>query len=218
MRADPQLPRLYVEGQNDCRVICALLDALGTDLNKDSGPVIIEPQGSCSELLDKFVSAFNAAQSFKHPVGFVLDWDRTVDSRDRQVQARFKAVGGEVTDADFNRDGIIKEIEGIKVGVWLMPSPAAHSGTLEDFLRGMIPASDAILPKANAYVNDIVSSVSPCARFRDVDHAKAEMYSWLAVQKNPGESYALAIKSRLLLADAPMAREFHAWFCRLYDL
>lgn len=97
-----------------------------------------------------------------------------------------------------------------------MPNPAARSGSLEDFLRGMIPDSDMILPKATSYVDDVRVSVPPDSRFRDVDRAKAEMYSWLAVQKNPGESYALAIKSLSLSAEKPLARKFHNWFCRLY--
>ena len=217
MKPDPRLPRLYVEGDNDCRVICALLNALGTGLDRVHGPIIVDPQGSCSELLKKFVGAFKSAQSFGNPIGFVLDWDREEDGRDRQIKSKFLDIGIQLTDGDFNAEGIIKEIEGVRVGVWLMPNPSARSGNLEDFLRGMVPDSDMILPKANSYVDDIRACVSPDSRFRDVDRAKAEMYSWLAVQKNPGESYALAIKSLSLSAEKPLARKFHNWFCRLYE-
>ena len=93
MKPDPRLPRLYVEGDNDCRVICALLNALGTVLDRVRGPIIVDPQGSCSELLKKFVGAFKSAQSFGNPIGFVLDWDREEDGRDRQIKSKFMDIG-----------------------------------------------------------------------------------------------------------------------------
>ena len=218
MKSDPGLPRLYVEGENDCRVICALVNALGTDLDEKKGPVIVEPKGSCLELLNAFVVAFTAAQSFRHPVGYVLDWDRPEDNRMRQLQERFKAIGCELSDSDFGEDGIIREVDGITVGVWLMPNAAAHSGKLEDFLREMISPSDPIFPKSRAYVDEVASSVLPDFRFRDIDREKADLHSWLAVQRNPGESYALAITSRLLSVDSSIACKFYSWFCRLYGL
>ena len=89
---------------------------------------------------------------------------------------------------------------------------------LEDFLREMIPASDPIFPKSKAYVDDVGSSVSPEFRFRDIDREKADLHSWLAVPRNPGESYALAITSRLLSIDSAIARKFYSWFCRLYGV
>jgi len=218
MKPDPSLPRLYVEGLNDCRVICALMNELGMDLNEKNGPVIVEPKGSCLELLNKFSVTFKSAQSFGNPVGYVFDWDRPEDNRRCQLQERFRALGCELTDSDFAEDGIIKEVDGIIVGVWLMPNAAAYSGKLEDFLRAMIPSSDPIFPKSRAYVDDVASSVSPESRFRDIDREKADLHSWLAVQRNPGESYALAITSHLLTVDSPVARRFHTWFCRLYGL
>ena len=75
----------------------------------------------------------------------------------------------------------------------------------------MIPASDPIFPKSKAYVDDVESSVSPDSRFRDIDREKADLHSWLAVQRNPGESYALAITSQLLSVDSPGARSFYSW-------
>ena len=218
MKPDVKLPRLYVEGEQDCRVICELLNTLGTEVDKYYGPVIVEPQGSCSELLNKFIAVFNAAQSFDRPVGFVLDWDREEDGRDRQIRSKLKDLGCELTDDEFKEDGIIKEIGGIKVGIWLMPNSAARSGKLEDFLREMISETDAIFPMAQAYVDDVKASITGSFRFRDIDREKAELYSWLAVQKNPGESYALAIRSRLFSVDTPLAKRFHDWFCRLYGL
>lgn len=218
MKPDVRLPRLYVEGQQDCRVICSLLNSLGTEVDERTGPVIVEPQGSCLELLNKFIPVCKVAQSFGRPVGFVLDWDREEDGRDRQLKSKFNELGCDLTDDEFTDGGIIKEIDGIKVGVWLMPNSAARSGKLEDFLREMISDTDVIFPKAKAYVADIKDSVSDNSRFRDIDREKAEICSWLAVQKNPGESYALAIKSRVFSVDSPLAREFHNWFCRLYDL
>ena len=218
MKPNPSLPRLYVEGQNDCRVICALVNELGTDLNEKHGPVIVEPKGSCLELLNTVNVTFKSAQSFGNPVGYVFDWDRPEDNRRFQLQERFKALGCELTDSDFTEGGIIKEVDGITVGVWLMPNAAALAGKLENFLREMIPASDPIFPKSKAYVDDVESSVSPDSRFRDIDREKADLHSWLAVQRNPGESYALAITSQLFSVDSPGARSFYSWFCRLYGL
>ena len=218
MKCDSHIPRLYVEGDNDCRVICTLLDALGLVLDERSGPVIVEPQGSCTELLKSFGVAFKASLQTKCPIGFVLDWDRPEDNRACQLRERFKSIGCELQDSDFLDDGIIKEIHGVPVGVWLMPNASARSGKLEDFLQELIPSSDLVFPKSKEYVNDVASSVSLGFRFRDVDREKAEIHSWLAVQKDPGKSYALAIKSHLFSVDSPIAHKFHEWFCRLYGL
>ena len=212
------LPRLYVEGENDCRVICALINALGIELDKDLGPVFVEPKGYCSELLQNFELLVKPALSMRRSVGFVLDIDRPEDNRKAQLRDRFAKLGVTLVGADFAESGIIKEVEGIKVGVWLMPYPASPSGKLEDFLRALIPAEDRVLPKAQAYVADVQSSVAQEIRFRDIDREKAELASWLAVQRNPGESPAMAITARQLHADSPLASAFVGWFRRLYDL
>lgn len=218
MNLTRNIPHLYVEGENDRRVICALMNELGTDLDKERGPVIVEAKGSCSKLMETFVVAVKSAQSSGRHVGFVIDWDRPEDNRAGQLRERFKTIGCELSDKEFVEEGIIKDVDGIAVGVWLMPNAAARSGKLEDFLRTMIPSYDKIFPKAKAYVGDVADSVPLDTRFRDVDREKAEIYSWLAVQKNPGESYALAITSRLLAVNSPVARNFHSWFCKLYGL
>lgn len=218
MRPDTRCPRLYVEGANDCRVICALMNVLGTELDEQKGPVIVEPQGSCTKLLEMFEVAYKSSLQSKNPVGFVLDWDRPEDNRAGQLRERFASVGCELSDADFTEDGIIKEISGVRVGVWLMPHAGAHAGKLEDFLRALIPQSDSILPLSRAYVGDVALSIPKDSRFRDVDQEKAELCAWLAVQRQPGESYALAVKSHALSVGSPVARKFHEWFCRLYGL
>lgn len=218
MSANPRLPRLYVEGENDRRVILALLSRFGIELDKSTGPVVIESKGSCSELLTAFAGACKSAQSFESPVGFVLDCDRAEDNRKQQLIDRFREIRCELSTDEFMENGIVKEVEGINVGVWLMPDPSATCGKLESFLRTMIPSDDPILPLSSDFVARVVADIPERSRFRDVDREKAEISSWLAVQKNPGASYGVAITSRALSVDSPSAVRFCSWFRRLYGV
>ena len=218
MSANPRLPRLYVEGDNDKYVILSLLARLGIELDKDTGPVIVESKGSCSELLSAFCGAYKSARGFEHPVGFVLDCDRVKDNRKQQVIDRFRDIGCSLDAADFTDDGIVKDVDGIRVGVWMMPSPSSSSGKLEDFLRAMIPSDDRVLPIANEYVAKVAADIPVCSRFRDIDREKAEISSWLAVQNPPGVSYGVAINSCMLTTDSPLSCKFCSWFTRLYGI
>lgn len=218
MSVNPRLPRLYVEGENDRHVILALLARFGIELDKSTGPVVIEAKGSCSELLAAFCGACKSAQSFENSVGFVLDCDRVEDNRRQQLIDRFSEIGCVLTADDFSENGIVKEVEGIHVGVWMMPDPSATCGKLENFLRAMIPSDDPIFPIANEYVTKVEADIPIGSRFRDIDREKAEISSWLAVQRNPGASYGVAITSRTLTVDSPSAVRFCSWFRRLYGV
>lgn len=218
MSANPHLPRLYVEGENDRRVILALLASFGIELDKNTGPVVIEPKGSCSELLATFCGACKSAQGFENPVGFVLDCDREEDNRKQQLIDRFNEIGCALAADEFTENGIVKDVEGSHVGVWMMPDPSATCGKLENFLRAMIPSDDPIFPIASEYVAKVAADIPVGSRFRDIDREKAEISSWLAVQKNPGSSYGVAITSRVLAVDSPLAVRFCAWFRNLYGV
>jgi len=80
----------------------------------------------------------------------------------------------------------------------MMPHVGASAGKLEDFLRGLIPADDTILPIADRYVEEVSRNVEPSKRYRDIDTEKAQMASWLAVQPSPGLPYGSAISAELL--------------------
>lgn len=212
------LPILHVEGKNDMHVIGELMKAHGIALDSKNGPVVIQPHDSCQALLKSFSASVKSAIGLGCSVGFVFDIDRPEDNRFEQVCARLKDFGAHIGKSDLTDDGIVEDADGIKIGIWFMPSPAAKSGKLEDFLREMIRQDDAVRHLSDAFVDEVGRKVSENDRFRDVDREKAEMYAWLSVQPVPGLPYGAAINARILSASAPLAAKFVSWMRRVFDL
>lgn len=213
-----QYPALHVEGKNDMYVIGSLMREHDVELDANKGPVVIRPADSVEQLIENMPIATKAALGRHEHVGFVLDYDAKAKNRWAQIKDAMKGAGVVLKDADVKKSGIIKEIDGARVGIWIMPYPGAKRGKLEDFLRALIPEDNPLLPKASAFVADVAKTVPAEDRFRDVDIEKAEMYAWLAVQEQPGNPYGTAIRARMFMANRPLAVAFVKWMVELYGL
>mgnify|MGYP003325525099 CR=1 FL=1 len=213
-----RFPVLHVEGKNDMYVIGGIMREHDLELDAEKGPVIIQSADSVEQLIENMPIATKAALGRHEHIGFVLDYDVMAKNRWAQVKEAMKRAGVTLKDADVKKSGIIKEVEGARVGIWIMPYPGAKSGKLEDFLRALIPSGNPLLPKARAYVADVAKTVPSNERFRDVDKEKAEMYAWLAVQEQPGNPYGTAIRAHAFKTDQPVAVAFVRWMVDLYGL
>ena len=98
-----------------------------------------------------------------------------------------------------------------RVGVWLMPDNCSP-GELEGFVAKMIPASDAVWPLSQDYIEGI-----PCAarKFSKKKKSRAQVYAWLAAREDPRQM-GTAIRARDLEVDGPLCQEFVAWLTRLF--
>ena len=102
-----------------------------------------------------------------------------------------------------------------RVGIWLMPDNQTP-GMLEDFAARLIPERDALLPRAQAVLDEI--DAAGLRRFRAAHRPKALIHTWLAWQRDPGHPMGLAIRAGALRHDIPSAMSFVTWLRRLFEL
>lgn len=220
----PQNPKLYVEGKNDVHVIGNLLKRHGLELDPNGiDPVkpILQPsvtplgkEGGVENLVATMGSAIKVSEK---SIGFVLDADPHVGVGKRwtAVRAQLKTVGVVTPDIIPPQGFIGSSTEyKISVGIWMMPDNL-RDGTLETFLKDLIEENDSLIQHA---IDSTKQAMSFDLRFSKLALPKAELYTWLAWQKEPGCPYGVAIARNYFRVDSPAAIAFVDWFRRLYDL
>ncbi len=200
---------LLVEGQDDAHVVKQLIDLEGgvddfTIVVKDGLPNLI------AGLPLEFES------DAREVIGIIVDADSDTSRRWGDLQAKLNdqvhlpgsmSIGGTIVDAN----------EGVpRVGVWIMPNNV-DAGELEDFIRRMIPETDAIWPRSQQYIEEIVDEFPtiPPRPFRDNKILRAQVHAWLATREAP-RRMGQAIGRGDLDASAPIAIEFIGWLRRLF--
>jgi hypothetical protein len=209
-----ELPSLYVEGEYDVHTLIHLVGKHGISLDKELGPVIIRNAKNDRGVLASMRTAARAS-TFR-PVGFVIDADIPIAQRWQSVCDHLKDLGLVLPNVAPN-SGFVGDSTETKsrIGVWIMPDNRTDKGQLEDFVRTLIPAGDAL---DNLSTSSTGEAVKLGARFSEKDRQKAELHCWLAWQKDPGLSFGTAIKTRLFRHDSDTAKLFFAWFKRLYGM
>ncbi len=110
---------------------------------------------------------------------------------------------------------IINTPDGQKFGVWMMPDNIIP-GMLETFLGYMIPQPGESLWQ---YAQEVAREAkNQGATFKDSYIHKAEIYTWLAWQDEPGRQIHQAIKYNILNPQDAKVQGFINWFRNLYDL
>src|SRR5215213_941713 len=97
------------------------------------------------------------------------------------------------------------------IGIWLMPNNR-DSGTLEDFVRFLVPAQDSLWEEANHAVDRLPEDR---VLFKPVHRSKAILATWLAWQRQPGIPMGQAVSRKLLDAGAPEADALLTWLSKL---
>lgn len=201
---------LLVEGTDDEHVVRHLRGHHGLE-----GAFEIFSCGGIEHLLKSFPIRLKG--SGIGSIGVVVD-------ANTDIQARWASLRRHLNHAEFPavpvapvRDGFISEPPPDtllpRVGIWLMPDNST-GGTLENFLRFLVPEPDVLLEHAQQSVNTI-----PQGRrlFAERDDTKALLHTWLAWQEEPGRPFGTAIKARFLDADVPEAVVFADWLKKLFD-
>ncbi len=209
-----ELPSLYVEGDTDLHTIVHLLARHKIALDKALGPVLIKKAQNDRGVLDTMTMAARA--STNRPVGFVVDADLAVAHRWHAVRDRLKDLDLTLP-ATAPVEGFIGEATAFrtKVGVWIMPDNVMDQGTLEHLVKTLVPPDDTLIAHANSATDQ---ALSLGAAFPAQDRLKAELYCWLAWQREPGMSFGMALKARFFRHDSDVALRFVAWFKALYEL
>lgn len=210
-RIRPESPhRLIVEGIDDKWSIIQLMARHGWDWdNPQAHYPFVDNAGSDAEALD----ALRIAVRSYRRVGIVLDADLNPANR-------WAAVCGRIRDSGFcpplqpSSDGtVIEADDGRRVGVWIMPDNE-NPGKLEDFLSLLIPEQDACWPLSTRCATEAKAAGAP---FATKDLIKAQVHTWLAWQRQPGQPFGTAIKMATLRHDSALGRRFVTWMRTLFE-
>lgn len=219
---------LFVEGKDDCHALIHLFARHTVILDENDGPVLLKHVGSDSAVVNAITAAVKG--SGKHPVGFVVDSDETVQGRWGQIRAKLAAVGvalpspAEIWSSELPIDGFIARSATYErsVGVWIMPNNRTDYGKIEDLLTTLVPTGDALFELAKRATTEALGismkrpSENPAIQTKD--ERKGQLHSWLAWQEEPGMSYGHAFRRKYFDHESDVATAFVAWFKRLYGL
>lgn len=207
-------PTLHVEGEDDKHTIIHLLSRHGISFDLGLRPVDIKVEGCDTKVLNEMKVAVKAASG--RSVGFVIDADRTIADRWRQICSELKSLDLPTPDTP-PESGYIQDLPSlrVRVGVWLMPDNKQDFGKLENLLRALVPKDDPLLSHAEKST-DVAADLG--AAFTANDRIKAVLHAWLAWQREPGRPYGTAVKARFFEADVAVAQEFVKWFKAVYRI
>jgi hypothetical protein len=219
---------LFVEGKDDCHALIQLFVRHSIVLDENDGPVLLKHVGSDSAVVNAITAAVKG--SGKHPVGFVVDSDETVQKRWGQIRAKLAVVGvtlpspASLWSDELPTDGFIARSGTYdrSVGVWIMPNNRTDYGKIEDLLTTLVPTGDALFELAKRATTQAlaISSTRPRENpaIQSKDERKGQLHSWLAWQEEPGMSYGHALRRKYFDHESTVATAFVAWFKKLYGL
>jgi hypothetical protein len=178
---------LLVEGKDDKHVVLSLCQEFDIPKNFD----VIDYEG-INKLCEGIPVRLKQAKI--KTLGIIIDADTDIKDRWMQIRDKFSSKGFEIGN-DLPSTGLIKSINGIKIGVWIMPDNNIN-GMLEDFIAFLVPNNDRLMPIVNATLDDIEGK--GLNKYSHSHRTKAAIHSWLAWQKNPGTPMGLSITKRYL--------------------
>lgn len=223
---------LFVEGDDDLHVIshiCRIFDIPETfritiPKNKDiiqfdvaDEDTAFEERGGINNVLKAAESALIESLDFIQKVGIVIDADLNLNARWQSVSDILKRAGYENLPKLPDPDGTIIEQEFKPIfGVWIMPDNTIERGFLETFLRFLVPDPENNKNWKHAQKSVAELEDKPFIK-QKADHTeKAEIYTYLAWQKEPGKPFGQAITAKYLQADNPKCEVFVEWLNRLF--
>ncbi|MCU0544737.1 MAG: hypothetical protein MUE44_21640 [Oscillatoriaceae cyanobacterium Prado104] len=212
----PKPQQLLVEGKNDRHVIWALCqqyqlpETFSVEVPQEDGTEGIEA------LLNGLPERLKAENL--RTLGIVVDADRNLSARWQSIQYKLSSIGYRDLPQSPPPEGWVCPSPDPylpRVGVWLMPNNQLP-GMLEDFVAYLIPDGDALLPKAEAILQEIEQA--KLNRYTLIHHPKALIHTWLAWQKTPAMPMGQAITAQVLNSNCPIALIFLEWLKHLFEL
>jgi hypothetical protein len=202
--------RLLVEGLDDEKVIIHLMKRhnIDWDGNDDVLPYVYNCKG-----INPLLGAVTAEAKSYPRLGIIMDADANVKNRWQQLKTRLSSIDITIPDTP-GKDGTI--VQGFypdwKVGIWVMPDNVL-AGRLEDFLSKLIPSNDSCW----GYAGEVTNNAGKIgAKFPQNKLLDAQLYTWLAWQKEPGLPFGTAVRAAYFNVDSQEAIRFVEWFKRFF--
>lgn len=207
--------KLLVEGQDDLRVIPELIEKNGIRWgNKKSEAIVSIQECGGYENIDANLISTELQASGLTNLGVIIDADEDVSVRWRSIRNACLPSIPDIPE-QIPEIGLILTTNGIKFGIWMMPDNLMR-GMLETFLAYMIRDESQVIWQYAQQVTQEAKNKG--ALFKDSYLDKAQIYTWLAWQKEPGRQLHQAIKYEILNPQHPKAQTFVTWFKSLYNL
>ncbi len=141
-------------------------------------------------------------------LGILVDADDNLQFRWNDVADSLRQVR---VDLPTEPDPAGTVLEGApRVGVWVMPDNRS-SGQLEDFIHKMIPESDPVWPRSEAYIDGIPGRDRKFGRTKVL---RAKVGAWLAARERPRPVWIGIEQGDLQLEEN--SRAFLDWLQRLF--
>ncbi|MBE9048821.1 hypothetical protein IQ243_00030 [Nostocales cyanobacterium LEGE 11386] len=208
--------KMLVEGKDDLRVIPELIEKNGITWvdNKKQPIVLIEECGGYENITSDLIYTELQTGRRTH-LGLMVDADDHPSLRWQSIRNACLPSIPNIPE-EIPQTGLIMNIpDDKKFGVWMMPDNIIQ-GMLETFLGYMIPQQGECLWQ---YACEVAREAkNQGATFKDSYIDKAEIYTWLAWQNEPGRQIHQAIKYNILNPQDAKVQGFITWFKNLYDL
>lgn len=221
---DPTL-RLLCEGSSDIFFIANFKNLSGLEHLKPTGEPTsdnLDGQGE-SYVFKQLPKALGI--SGLRSLGVVLDADNNMQGKWKKVADLLKAKGIEKYNSNFDlpeirKEGIVVDFERFKFGLWFWPDNE-RAGDLETLLEELI-GEDNGFELSKTTVKQVLEH--KFSLLEEKDSRKAQIYTWLGFQKEPGRPIGLAVKNKyinLFQSDGKTLKNetlilFKSWLQRLY--
>lgn len=179
---------------------------------EDTWPVKIDVREGAEDVLDRKFLKEKLKEGRLVAIGLIVDADDDIGSRWASVRELLQNVGG-TPPRQCPQDGLILDIRGKRVGVWIMPNNKLE-GMVENFCSAMVPDEGKALWSLAAECT--AEAKNRGAPFRHSE--KANIYTWLAWQEPPGIRMGPALTRKVLHHGTPDAKLFVTWFTNLFGL
>jgi hypothetical protein len=206
---------LVVEGHDDRMSVIGLMEHhVDWPDGKENAPVYIDLGLSAAEILvKKYLSTQLKAPGLRR-FGVMVDADTKAKSRYtilRNIcQEYFPSL-----PIEMPAGGVVVEHNGMRFGAWIMPDNIS-GGDLETFLRYLVPV-DAEATWQHA-IQSVAAAREMGASCKEAHVAKANLYTWLSWQGEPGQSPGRALTQKILNPFGEHGSIFVKWFSDLYEL
>lgn len=213
--------RLIVEGKDDAIAISSILRQRGVD----------KPLGYKDE--DKYKNEFVKSSKGFTNISKVLEIEIQnseverigviIDANEVGAKSRLQSIANVlekfgITNKEATQDAghYYTSANGLHVSIWIMPNNK-ENGYLEHFLSELIPENhqdtwDYSSKAVDDYYHQNSDGLS------QVKMQKSKVYAYLALMKNPGQSFGTAISAKYLDAKCAYLNPFENWFRRAFIL
>lgn len=220
-----QTLRLLCEGSSDIFFIANFKDLVGLEHLKPTGEPTsdnLEGQGK-SYVFNQLPKAIDI--SGLRSLGVVLDADHDMQGKWKEIANILKAKGIKKYKSNFElpeirKEGIVVDFERFKFGLWFWPDNE-RAGDLETLLEELI-GEDQGFELSKTTVNQVLEH--KLSLLKEKNSRKAQIYTWLGFQEEPGRPIGLAVKNKyfnLFQSDGKTLKNetlilFKSWLQRLY--